>query len=125
MTDLQELIQLVLEAVPVSGTSVSEPDQRGVGVSLHGQRSVAEAWIAADEGSLLLELRRVVVQRLVENPQVEAPEGGNTGREEGHEDDELDPAADAAAAKLPGLGVPAVRLLAAVGFIVLLKVSTK
>ena len=67
----------MLEVVPVSGAAVSEPDQGRVRVCIHRLGSVAQARVAANEGRVLLELGGVVVKRLVENPQVEAPEGGH------------------------------------------------
>ncbi len=56
---------------------------------------------------MLLQLGSVVVKSLVEHPEHEAPVERHPGGEERHEDDQPDPAADAAAAKLFGLGVPA------------------
>ena len=105
--DLQKLIQLVLEIVPVAGTSVSEPNERRIGVSLHPHGPVPQARVAPYERGLLLQLRGVVVQGLVEHPEHESPVEGHSGREEGHKDDESDPAADAAATEFFRFCVPA------------------
>ena len=72
----------------------------------------------------MLKLGCVVVQGLVEDPQHETPEQGHSCREQGHKQDELEPAAKTSATDLLCFWVPE-KTFGFIVFLFILKILKK
>ena len=104
----KEVVQVILEVVPVAACSVAEPDERGVGVGVGPHRTEAKAGVGSNERRVPgRQLGRVVVQRLIEHPETKTPEGRQDAGEGEHECQELATATCTPPEKLFALGVVA------------------